>query len=159
MDCLSNGLTCAKLFLKCDIPMYASLLLQVKVKSRTDFSYTTFQAIEVPGPGLFAKASKPLEACIKITPTVAVTNSLPYRMDGYLITLSSTNKEAEAAGARANTATPGRATLNGPSSKTRRSAFMEDATPAADQNQVIAEMRDLIQLLKHKVRAWNNCTG
>ncbi len=42
--------------------------------------------MEVPGPGEFAKASRPLEATIKLCPTVVLTNSLPYHMEGYVVT-------------------------------------------------------------------------
>lgn len=37
--------------------------------------------VEVPGPGEFARATRPLEASIKILPTTVVTNSLPYYME------------------------------------------------------------------------------
>lgn len=56
-------------------------LTQVKVKSRTDYTYATMHQVEVPGPGEFARATRPLEASIKILPTTVVTNSLPYYME------------------------------------------------------------------------------
>lgn len=54
---------------------------QVKVKSRMDWNFGTYHNVEVPSAGEFARASRPLEASIKITPTVVLTNSLPYFME------------------------------------------------------------------------------
>jgi hypothetical protein len=71
--------------------------MQVRVKTRAEYSYTTSRSMEVPGPGLFSKASRPLEASIKIYPTVVLTNSLPYHIEGYLISwLGGTAKDPDA---------------------------------------------------------------
>lgn len=37
--------------------------------------------MEVPGPGEFSKATRPLEASIKLCPSAVLTNSLPYFME------------------------------------------------------------------------------
>ncbi|KXZ47067.1 hypothetical protein GPECTOR_38g304 [Gonium pectorale] len=142
--------------------------VKVKVKSRTEYSYTTFNSMEVPGPGEFAKASRPLEASIKITPTTIITNSLPYRMEGYLITLSGSDKVHEANPAtsgsapavRENTAhgdggspdLTGRASGEGAPWKLSRQRHGEEALAQrkgfSGVERVMAELRKLAGLLK-----------
>ena len=55
--------------------------LQVKFMSRKEVNLGTYHNVEVPTPGEFTNATRPLEATIKIRPTVVLTNSLPYRME------------------------------------------------------------------------------
>ncbi len=83
----------------------------MRIKSREEYSYTTFHTLEVPGPGEFAKAMQPLEASIKVTSTCSLTNALPYFMEGYLITLPGGMRDTDAlppptSPPRASTAVP-----------------------------------------------------
>ncbi|GFR40084.1 hypothetical protein Agub_g632, partial [Astrephomene gubernaculifera] len=150
--------------------------VKVKAKSRAEYSYTTFHTIEVHGPGEFGKASRPLEASIKVTPTAQVTNSLPYHMEGYFITVSGPGKEPEmgsssldtesnrVAGAPDNPQSGGAANSSGAMSPTLASDLhrrlgrfrrMEAATAGSsgeERQRVLLDMIELVALLKPKER-------
>ncbi|GLC57723.1 hypothetical protein PLESTB_001257700 [Pleodorina starrii] len=152
--------------------------VKVRVKTRTEYSYTTFHSMEVPGPGLFAKASRPLEASINICPTVELTNSLPYHMEGYLISLNGAGRETEVSAtgsasphaapkpSTAPTDRPRAATSSGttgglqPSESRRliRSVRRSDSTllediPESDQDRIILVFeRSLLPMLNQKAK-------
>ena len=44
--------------------------------------------MEMVSEGEFRSAVRPMEVVIKITPTVSLTNALPYYMEGYLVTVA-----------------------------------------------------------------------
>jgi hypothetical protein len=46
-----------------------------------DWNLGSSHNVEVTAPGEFSNATRPLEASIKITPTVVLTNTLPYPME------------------------------------------------------------------------------
>lgn len=46
-----------------------------------DWNLGSSHNVEVTAPGEFSNAIRPLEASIKITPTVVLTNTLPYPME------------------------------------------------------------------------------
>lgn len=135
--------------------------------------------MEVPGPGLFAKASRPLEASIKICPTLELTNSLPYYVTGYLIMLSGLIREPEATntnvhithqeaartatsnvdGVPASTSTKrigGGATLSLEPKRVLRSRrsgplLLDEADQAFNEQQIVANFSLLMRMLKIRV--------
>ncbi|GIL71927.1 hypothetical protein Vretifemale_2372 [Volvox reticuliferus] len=143
--------------------------VKVLVRTRTEYSYTTFHSMEVPGPGLFAKANRPLEASIKVCPTVVLANSLPYYMEGYLISLNGLGREFDTTypGQKAGEAAPfnGRALTSAKSSisrsppgseskrlmRIRRSEILADEVQdRVDEERIAAEFNSLIKMLKPK---------
>ncbi|GIL45737.1 hypothetical protein Vafri_2896 [Volvox africanus] len=142
--------------------------VKVLVRTRTEYSYTTFHSMEVPGPGFFAKASRPLEASIKICPTVVLTNSLPYYMEGYLISLNCLSREldtsypARKAGEAAPcdgilTATKSSIASSLPAAESRRliklrrsETCVDEVQDAAEEDRIVSEFNSLIKMLKPK---------
>mgnify|MGYP001806943344 CR=1 FL=1 len=156
---------------------YGVTCVQVKVKSRTEYSYTTFYTMEVPGPGEFARATRPLEASIKITPTAVVTNSLPYYMEGYLLTVAPPGRDPDIATSAPVGVAPvvsmapgtsdGAVSVGGAMSPLptlgmdvsrklggrlqlplRRSEVASGKVLESDRDRIIAEMQQLVHMLK-----------
>ncbi|GLI64033.1 hypothetical protein VaNZ11_007171 [Volvox africanus] len=143
--------------------------VKVLVRTRTEYSYATFHSMEVPGPGFFAKASRPLEASIKICPTVVLTNSLPYYMEGYIISLNYLSRDFDTYSARkvagetapfdggALTAAKTSIASSPPAVESRRlmkfrrsETLAEEVQDAEDEERIVAEFNSLIKMLKLK---------
>ncbi|EFJ52490.1 hypothetical protein VOLCADRAFT_102987 [Volvox carteri f. nagariensis] len=148
--------------------------VKVRVRTRTEYSYTTFHSMEVPGPGLFAKASRPLEASVKICPTIVLTNSLPYYMEGYIISLNAVNRELEVSNKGTTSpqvaanpitvsagsvlaASDGVSNNSGPPAgvsrrfmKIRRSETVLEETRELDEERIVLDFDALVKMLKPK---------
>ena len=59
----------------------------VHLGMQTDPYFTTQNHLEVPRPGNLIRARYPLEAAIRISPVLQLTNALPYLMTGYVISM------------------------------------------------------------------------
>lgn len=62
----------------------------------TDLSYASY--LQVLGPGELCRAIQAIEAAIKITPTVVLTNALPYDVDGMLLSVSARGARSKPSG-------------------------------------------------------------
>eukprot|EP00798_Chlamydomonas_sp_ICE-L_P005984 gene5984-5277_t len=61
--------------------------------SGSDGAMTGGHNVEIPAAGELLRASRPFEAQIKVMPTLVLNNSLPYMMEGYMITIKTNDEE------------------------------------------------------------------
>lgn len=65
-------------------------MLQVLLSEYGDWRFKALPRLDSPVPGELVRGTlAPLECTLRVSPTVVITNSLPYFMEGFLVALAS----------------------------------------------------------------------